>query len=139
MQPDATLNERQARAAALEAAGHTTADISGSVGVHRATIFRWRKDQAYRTRVAVIAEDSQRVARASLESAASDAVACLRALLKVDDPRVALRAAVSILDRTGHGPAHRIDLTAERYPTSKAESDVEELQRVLAEMDIAAK
>ena len=140
MQPDATLTERQARAASLEAAGHTTVEIGQSIGIHRATVFRWRQEPAYRARVAVIAEDSRRVARASLECAARDAVSRLRALLLVDDPRVALRAAVAILDRTGHGPAQRIDLTAQpRFPTSERESDVEELKRVLESLEAAAK
>jgi transposase-like protein len=140
MQPDATLSDRQARAATLEAMGHTTAEIAATMDVHRATVFRWRKGKAYREHVASVAEDAQRVARTSLEYAARDAALRLCSLLQAEDSRVALRAAIAILDRTGHGPAQRIDLTAtERYPVAERADAAEELARLLSGMDAAAK
>ena len=139
MQPDATLTERQARAATLEAMGHTTAEIAAAIEVHRATVFRWRKGKSYREHVASVAEDAQRVARTSLEYAAQDAALRLCSLLQAEDPRAALRAAIAILDRTGHGPAQRINLTAaERYPVAERAEAAEDLARLLSGMDAAA-
>ena len=133
MQPNATLSERQSRAATLEALGHTTAEIAATMDVHRATVFRWRKDKAYRARVASICEDSRRVARTTLQAGARQAAKTLETLMSSEDPRVALRAALAILDRTGHGPAQRIDLASQPlHPVEEEESEIEELERVLA-------
>ncbi len=135
MQPDATLTERQARAATLEAMGHTTAEIADAMDVHRATVFRWRKGKSYRSRVASISQDSQRVARTTLQAAARQAAKTLEALMSSEDPKVALRASLAVLDRTGHGPAHRIDLAAlPLHPAEQEESEIEELERILAGM-----
>ena len=72
--------------------------------------------------------------------AARDAALRLCSLLQAEDSRVALRAAIAILDRTGHGPAQRIDLTAtERYPVAERADAAEELARLLSGMDAAAK
>jgi len=140
MQPNATLSDRQARAATLEAMGHTTAQIADLMGVHRATLFRWRKDAAYRARVASILEDSQRAARAVLESASIQAAQRLQGLLSSEDDRVALRAATTILDRSGHGTTQRIDLSGvPRYPTEEKQDQVLELERLLSGMQAAAK
>lgn len=136
MQPDATLNARRNRAAALEAMGRTTDEIAETIGVHRSTVFRWRQDAAYRSTVASLNEDAQRVARASLQAGAQKAVERLHALMDDDDPRVALRASLAVLDRTGHGPAQRVDLTAVSHYRSFEHADgVAELVAVLNELN----
>ena len=136
MQPDATLTERQARAATLEAMGHTTAEIAAAIEVHRATVFRWRMEKAYRGRVASISQDSQRVARTTLQAAARQAAKTLEDLMSSEDPKVALRAALAVLDRTGHGPAQRVDLTAVSHYRSFEQADgVAELVAVLNELN----
>ena len=134
MQPDATLTTKQTRAATLEAGGTGTAEIAAAVGVHRATVFRWRKDAGYRGLVASIASDAQRVARRALEAQAHTAAERLVGLLDSDDERVKLRAALAILDRTGHGPGHRVDLTATAVAvtTSTTSDPCEELARLLS-------
>jgi transposase-like protein len=135
MQPDATLTDRQARAATLEAMGHTTAEIAEVMGVHRVTVYRWRQGIDYRGRVASIIEDSQRVARAGLHAASVKAVRRLHGLMDAEDARVALRACVAVLDRAGHGPAHRVDLaTVDAYPREERAEDIAELTRVLDEL-----
>ena len=139
IEPDATLTERQVRAATLEAMGHTTAEIAATIDVHRATVFRWRKGKSYRSRVASISQDSQRVARTTLQAAARQAAKTLEALMSSEDPNVALRASLAVLDRTGHGPAQRIELASvENYPTDAAEDLVEGLRKVLAGIDTVA-
>ena len=115
--------------------GHTTAEIAAAIEVHRATVFRWRKGKSYRSRVASISQDSQRVARTTLQAAARQAAKTLEALMSSEDPKVALRASLAVLDRTGHGPAHRIDLAAlPLHPAEQEESEIEELERILAGM-----
>jgi len=120
--------------------GHTTAEVAATVGVHRATVFRWRKGSAYRARVASISQDSQRVARTTLQAGARKASRRLTELMDHDDPRVALRAALAVLDRAGHGPAQRIDLTAvQQYPQEELEDASEELRRLLVGMEPVAR
>ena len=137
MQPDATLTDRQARAATLEAMGHTTTEIAVAMDVHRVTVYRWRQGIDYRSRVAAIMADSQRVVRAGLHAGSMKAVRRLHSLMDAEDPRVALRACLAVLDRTGHGPAHRVDLaTAELYPEHRESEDIAELRRVLSKVGL---
>jgi len=136
MQPDATLTTKQTRAATLEAGGTGTAEIAAAVGVHRATVFRWRKDAAYRGLVASIASDAQRVARRALEAEAHTAAERLVGLLGSDDDRVRLRTALAILDRTGHGPGRRVELQAvavATVATVELARPIDELDRLLTE------
>ena len=139
MQPNATLTPKQTRAATLEAMGHTTDEIAATMGVHRATVFRWRKCKVYRGLVASTIEAGNRLARRQLEAASLDATARLVALLDSGDDRVRLRAALAILDRTGHGPAQRIELQARAKVRVDREDATEELARLLSGMDAAAK
>jgi electron transfer flavoprotein alpha/beta subunit len=132
MRRDATLSPRKTRAATLEAMGQTADEIADAVGIHRATVFRWRQDATYRSTVASIGEDVQRVARTALQSGAHKAVKRLHTLMDEDDPRVALRACLAVLDRTGHGPTQRVDLTAVgHYASDKRTEDIAELVKVL--------
>jgi hypothetical protein len=111
--------------------GHTTDEIAAAVGVHRSTVFRWRQIAGYRSAVASLVDDSQRVARMALQSGAHRAVKRLHELIDHEDPRIALRACLSVLDRTGHGTAHRLDLTGPSYASEERQADVEELVKVL--------
>lgn len=134
MQPDATLTTKQTRAATLEAMGTSTAEIAAAVGVHRATLFRWRQTDQYRALVALTAEDAGRVARRALEAASMAAVDSLVALLGSDDDRVRLRTALAILDRTGHGPGRRVELQAvavATVATVELARPIDELDRLL--------
>lgn len=134
MQPDATLTTKQTRAATLEAMGTSTAEIADAVGVHRATLFRWRQTDQYRALVALTAEDAGRVARRTLEAASMAAVDSLVALLDSTDDRVRLRTALAILDRTGHGPGHRVELQAvavATVATVELARPIDELDRLL--------
>ena len=91
-----------------------------------------------RSTVASLNEDAQRghTARASLQAGAQKAVERLHALMDDDDPRVALRASLAVLDRTGHGPAQRVDLTAVSHDRSSEHADgVAELVAVLNELN----
>ena len=102
---------------------------------HRATVFRWRKDEAYRGRVASTHQDAQRVARTTFQAAAHQAAKTLEAWESSDDPKVALRASPAALDRAGHGPAQPIDLAAlPLHPVEAVASHIEALERILAGM-----
>jgi len=132
LQPIATLTCRQRRAATLEAMGHTTDDIARTMGVHRATVFRWRRTEGYRSTVATLATDAQRAARLVLEVHAVNAAARLADLLDSPDERIALRAALAVLDRTGHGPGQRVDLSVAACLASEPVDSVGELARLMA-------
>ena len=73
------------------------------------------------------------------EAASLDATARLVALLDSGDDRVRFRAALAILDRTGHGPAQRIELQARARGWVDREDATEEPARLLSGMDAAAK
>lgn len=137
VQPPATPTPRQLRAATLEALGHSTDEIASTLGIHRATVFRWRQVPGYRSAVASVVEDARRVARGRLEVAAHLAVRRLLGLVDSPDERVALRAAVAVLDRTGHGPTQRLDLTAPQASGPVREDPVDELRRALARVGLS--
>ena len=106
----ATLDERQIRAARMEAAGSSTVEIAEEVGTHRATIYRWREVDEYRHLVAALLADTQRAARATLKAGAKAAAARVLELVSSEDERIALSAAQTLLDRTGHPKAERVEL-----------------------------
>ena len=123
---DATLDERQIRAARMEAAGSLPVEIADEIGVHRATIYRWRELPAYSHLVAALLADTQRAARATLRAGARTAAARVLALVESDDERIALSAAQTLLDRTGHPKAERVEVSAEVEASGRVEVDPSE-------------
>ena len=129
----ATLDERQIRAARLEAEGNTTVQIAAEVGVHRVTIYRWREIDEYRHFVAALVADTQRAARATLQAGATDAAKRIRELMRSEDERIALSAAQTLLDRTGHPKAERVEMSADVRASGRVEVDPsEELAALLS-------
>ncbi len=121
-----TLDERQIRAARLEAQGSTTVQIADEVGVHRVTIYRWREIDEYRHLVAALLADTQRAARATLRAGAKAAAARVLALVESEDERIALSAAQTLLDRTGHPKAERVEVSAEVEASARVSVDPSE-------------
>ena len=126
MEHGATLDERQIRAARLEAQGLTTVQIADEVGIHRTTVYRWREVDQYRHLVAALLADTQRAARATLRAGARTAAARVLALVESDDERIALSAAQTLLDRTGHPRAERVEVSAEVEASARVEVDPSE-------------
>lgn len=126
MEHGATLDERQIRAARLEAQGLTTVQIADEVGIHRTTVYRWREVDQYRHLVAALLADTQRAARATLRAGARTAAARVLALVESDDERIALSAAQTLLDRTGHPKAERVEVSAEVEASGRVEVDPSE-------------
>jgi hypothetical protein len=126
MEHGATLDERQIRAARLEAQGLTTVQIADEVGIHRTTVYRWREVDQYRHLVAALLADTQRAARATLRAGARTAAARVLALVESDDERIALSAAQTLLDRTGHPRAERVEVSAEVEASGRVEVDPSE-------------
>jgi hypothetical protein len=120
---DATLDERQIRAARMEAAGSLPVEIAQEIGIHRATVYRWREIPAYTHLVAALLADTQRAARATLRAGARTAAARVLALVESDDERIALSAAQTLLDRTGHPKAERVEVSAEVEASGKLTVD----------------
>ena len=125
-QQGVTLDERQIRAARLEAAGSSTVEIADEVGVHRVTIYRWREIPAYTHLVAALLADTQRAARATLRAGAKAAASRVLELVGSDDERIALSAAQTLLDRTGHPKAERVEVSAEVEASARVEVDPSE-------------
>jgi hypothetical protein len=123
---DATLDERQIRAARMEAAGSLPVEIADEIGVHRATIYRWRELPAYSHLVAALLADTQRAARATLRAGAKAAASRVLELVGSDDERIALSAAQTLLDRTGHPKAERVEVSAEVEASARVEVDPSE-------------
>ena len=123
MEHGATLDERQIRAARLEAQGLTTVQIADEVGIHRTTVYRWRELDQYRHLVAALLADTQRAARATLRAGAKAAASRVLDLIASDDERIALSAAQTLLDRTGHPKAERMEMTAEVEASARVTVD----------------
>jgi hypothetical protein len=123
---DATLDERQIRAARMEAAGSLPVEIADEIGIHRATVYRWREIPAYTHLVAALLADTQRAARATLRAGARTAAARVLALVESEDERIALSAAQTLLDRTGHPKAERVEVSAEVEASGRVEVDPSE-------------
>ncbi len=123
---DATLDERQIRAARMEAAGSLPVEIADEIGIHRATVYRWREIPAYTHLVAALLADTQRAARATLRAGARTAAARVLALVESEDERIALSAAQTLLDRTGHPKAERVEVSAEVEASARVEVDPSE-------------
>jgi hypothetical protein len=105
-----TLDERQIQAARLEAQGIVMREIAAEVGVARKTLYRWREIPAYSQFVALLISDTQRAARSVMRANAHSAAARIVQLLDSEDERIALSAAQTLLDRTGHVKAERVEV-----------------------------
>jgi len=105
-----TLDERQIRAARMEAEGVVMREIAEEVGVTRKTVYRWREIPEYSALVSALLADTQRAARATLKAGAKAAAARVLELVSSEDERIALSAAQTLLDRTGHPKAERVEL-----------------------------
>lgn len=110
MSQDAPLDERQIRAASMEAEGIVLREVAAVVGVNRKTLYRWREIPAYPALVASLRDDCQRAAQARLMANAHSAAARIVQLLDSEDERIALSAAQTLLDRTGHVKAERVEV-----------------------------
>ena len=67
------LNDREIRAARMEAEGVVMREIANAVGIHRKTLYRWRDKPAYVAFVRDLRADAQRAARLTLEAGATEA------------------------------------------------------------------
>lgn len=132
-QQSATLTDNQRRAATMEAQGVPTKDIAARLNVHRVTVFRWRQLDAYKAEVAQVSEDFHRVTRAVLLAGTEAAARRVAALVDSEDERIALAAAQTVLDRTGHPKAERVELSADvRASGSVTVDPSDELAAMLA-------
>jgi len=104
------LNDREIRAARMEAEGVVMREIANTVGIHRKTLYRWRDKPAYVAFVRDLRADAQRAARLTLEAGATEAARKILELVRSDDDRVALAAATTLLDRTGHPKTERREI-----------------------------
>lgn len=110
MPQDAPLDERQIKAARMEAQGVVMREIAEAVGVNRKTLYRWRDNPAYPALVAALLDDAHRSARARLRMGVTDAATRIHALISSEDERIALSAAQTLLDRAGLPKAERVEL-----------------------------
>ena len=104
------LNDREIRAARMEAEGVVMREIANTVGIHRKTLYRWRDKPAYVAFVRSLRADTQRAARLTLEAGATEAARKILELVRSSDDRVALAAATTLLDRTGHPKTERREI-----------------------------
>ena len=104
------LNDREIRAARMEAEGVVMREIANAVGIHRKTLYRWRDKPAYVAFVRDLRADAQRAARLTLEAGATEAARKILQLVRSNDDRVALAAATTLLDRTGHPKTERREI-----------------------------
>ena len=97
----------QQRAAELLAEGSSTRGVSETLGVSRATAWRYTQNPDVQTEVSRLQGASRRKARGRLHAMAGRAVDALGALLAAEDtpPRVRLAVALAVLDRVGLGEA----------------------------------
>jgi len=121
-----TLDERQIRAARMEAEGVVMREIAEEVGVTRKTVYRWREIPAYSALVSGLLADTQRAARATLRAGAKAAAARVLALVESEDERIALSAAQTLLDRTGHPKSERVEVSAEVEASARVSVDPSE-------------
>tara|TARA_R100001510_G_scaffold40341_1_gene36713 strand:- start:146 stop:580 length:435 start_codon:yes stop_codon:yes gene_type:complete len=105
-----TLTEKQVHAARLQASGMIMREISAEVGVSRRQLYRWRDVPAYSLLVRQLKTDTARAARDTLESGARKAARRILELVDSSDEKVALAAATTLLDRTGHPKTERREI-----------------------------
>ena len=118
-----TLDERQIQAARMEAEGVVMREIAEAVGVTRKTVYRWREIPEYTALVSALLADTQRAARATLRAGAKAAASRVLDLIASDDERIALSAAQTLLDGTGHMKAERLEMSAEVEASARVTVD----------------
>jgi hypothetical protein len=106
------LTEPQIRAVKLDSQGAIVDDIAESVGVSARTIYRWRELPDYQKLMTALLNDVQHTARNTLLSHAKKASDVLTKLMDSADEGTRMKAALSVLDRTGHPKAERIEMDA---------------------------
>jgi len=76
----------------------------------------------------------RRSARQRLAELAEPAVEALRRALDADDIRAITRAAIAVLDRTGHGPGQHVSIAVEAEAQGQVIADV--IREALSELGI---
>ena len=112
MSDHVALDERQIVAVKLELEGMQTTQMAKHIGVSDRTIYRWRELPAYQSLLTTMREDMHRAARHTLKASAHLAASRIAELVGSSDERVALSAAQTLLDRTGHPKTDRVELAA---------------------------
>lgn len=110
------LSERQKAALPYLLKPGPIAERAREAGIHRDTIYRWMRDDAFRETLDSLKEQVFRVAESEIQSMAYEATATIYEAMQDDDPRIRLSAAQTILKfahEAGYGRelARRIDRT----------------------------
>lgn len=97
------ITDRQSRAFWMALDGVSDVEIGKELGVDRATVWRWRQLDAWRSAWSAVRSWRQNAARAVLEAGAEAAAKRVVKLVDSDDEAIALRASSDVLDRIGVG------------------------------------
>jgi DNA-binding LacI/PurR family transcriptional regulator len=99
MQENDTLQPKQLRAITALLSQPTIRDAAKDCGVSETTLWRWLNDEAFQLAYRKARRQVVEQAMSELQSACSDAVACLRRNLKCGTANVEVSAAKTILDQ----------------------------------------
>lgn len=115
MQPDSTqlngygLSPQQEQAAALLTSGLSVQDVADSLGVHRTTLWHWRKMETFQAYLNAIRADAQSQTAEGIAALHSKAVATLERLLESESDGTAFRAAALVLEAMQSWPSGQTD------------------------------
>jgi hypothetical protein len=91
------LPPNQAHALQLVAAGARTSDVASTLGVHRATVWKWTQEREFQEAMQSIREEAWTILRDGLRNQAARAVFVLGELMESPDPRTRRDAARIVL------------------------------------------
>jgi hypothetical protein len=116
------LPPNQTLALELLASGARTSDVAATLGVHRATVWKWQQEPAFEQAILSIQEDARAILRDGLRNQAARAVLVLGELMGNPDPRTRRDAAKAVLGSYGRlrsseapAPTPEPDMTQEEY------------------------
>ncbi|HVZ40371.1 MAG TPA: helix-turn-helix domain-containing protein [Candidatus Kapabacteria bacterium] len=92
------LTPEQRRVAVLFAAGKDVSEVADTLGVHRSTLWHWRKLPTFEAYLNGLLAEMQAHARAGLFALYGDAIAAVRRSLDSDNAAHALKAALFVLE-----------------------------------------
>ena len=126
------MDERQVLAVKLDLEGLTTVEVADRIGVCPRTVYRWRDLPDYQSLLTSLKDDMHRAARATLNASARVAASeIVRLMSESTDDRIRLSAAQTLLDRTGHPKAERIEMDADVRAKVDVASPIESLDSMM--------
>lgn len=129
MQPDATdlngygLSPQQEQAAALLTSGLSVQEVADQLGIHRTTLWHWRKLETFHAYFNALRADAHSQTAEGIAALQLKAVETVERLLETGSDGIALRAASLVLETVQARPSGETDPRRLVRDRAAAESD----------------